>query len=70
SGDYIEDFYVLTFCKGFIISNSSFGWWAAWLSTFPDKKVIVPTPWFALPYKDKKICKDRFPKGWIKIKLK
>lgn len=30
----------------YVISNSSFGWWAAFLSSQDPKMVIAPTPWF------------------------
>jgi hypothetical protein len=68
SGDYIEDFFTLILCKSFIISNSSFGWFAAWLSTGEDKRVIVPIPWLAPPYNDTQGSIDRFPIDWILIK--
>jgi hypothetical protein len=29
-----------------VISNSSFGWWAAWLNPNPEKCVVVPNRWF------------------------
>jgi len=60
--DDIEEFYALSLCKSFIISNSSFGWWAAWLSRFPQKKVFVPRPWFTPPFED--ATRDRFSEGW------
>lgn len=39
--DYI-DLYILSMCQHNIISNSTFGWWAAWLNQNPDKKIICP----------------------------
>lgn len=43
SENFIDDFYVMTKCDGGIISNSSFAWWAGWLS---NKKIIIPKIWF------------------------
>lgn len=63
NADYLEEFYTLVLCKSFIISNSSFGWWAAWLSTTEDKRVIVPDPWFSFPY-DKSMEKDLIPSAY------
>lgn len=63
--DYIEEFYTLVCCKSFIIGNSSFGWWASWLSTAEDKIVIAPNQWFAPPYNNDQMKKDIFPEGCI-----
>jgi hypothetical protein len=38
------DFYVVNQSKWLIISNSSFGWWAAWLNT-KCEKTIAPKYW-------------------------
>lgn len=46
--DY-EDFYLMTLCKNFIGSSSSFSWWAAYLNKNTDKKIIMPTRW-SLPF--------------------
>jgi len=46
--DY-EEFAMMQQCHHFIIANSSFSWWAAWLSNkinINDKIVIAPKLWF------------------------
>lgn len=65
--DYIEEFYTLVLCKSFIIGNSSFGWWASWLSTAKDKIVIAPDQWFSLPYDNNQMKKDIFPERCITL---
>ncbi|MBM7635984.1 alpha-1,2-fucosyltransferase [Streptococcus saliviloxodontae] len=37
---------LMSSCKHFIISNSSFSWWTQWLSTNETKIVISPSKWF------------------------
>ena len=51
-------------CKHFIIANSSFSWWAAWLGSDPEKRVIAPKRWFA--DESRNAC-DLIPSDWTTI---
>lgn len=58
-----QDLRLMSLCKHFIIANSSFSWWGAWLSTNSDKTVIAPKQWFL----DDRNVQDRCPEDWIRL---
>jgi hypothetical protein len=37
---------VMRFGKGYVLANSSYSWWGAFLSVNPDSEVHAPFPWF------------------------
>jgi hypothetical protein len=51
-------------CRHFIISNSTFSWWGAWLSTHPGKRVLYPAKWFQ---DDGMNTLGMFPATWTAI---
>ena len=47
-----NDMCVGSMCDDFIISNSTFAWWASWMGKSKTKKVYIPDPWFGPTYGD------------------
>lgn len=56
-----EDLRLMSQAKHFVIANSSFSWWGAWLGSFPDKIVCAPQLWFRAPEMD---GRDVVPTSW------
>lgn len=61
----IDELNLMHLCKHFIVANSSFSWWGAWLSQTPEKIVIAPKQWYKNSEANEK-CKI-VPKNWIRI---
>ena len=55
---------VMAECKHFIIGNTTFGWWAQYLSVNQNKIVIAPSKWMAID-----IPVDIYQKSWRLIEV-
>lgn len=42
------DFWTMAECQHFIMANSTFVWWAWYLSTYSEKIVVAPKRWFGI----------------------
>ena len=60
--DY-EELRLMMHCKNFIISNSTFSWWGAYLSQNENKTVLVPQRWNLNIENDESI----YLSDWIKV---
>jgi hypothetical protein len=59
-----EDLRLMAACRHFIVANSSFSWWGAWLGDWPAKRVIAPARWFRADHGGEG---EIVPAGWERI---
>lgn len=62
----MEQLVIGTHCDDFIISNSTFSWWIAWLGEKPKSKVICPVKNFR-GRPSQPDDRDFYPERWIKL---
>lgn len=58
-GSAVGDLALMQQCTDFIMSNSTYSWWAQYLSDAPEKQVFAPDRWYA---KDKRTA--LYQPGW------
>ena len=64
--DPSEAIWFMSLCKHFILSNSTFSWWGAYLSQSLNSKIIVPSVWFGPDFAPKEAwdTKDIYCENW------
>jgi hypothetical protein len=64
--NYVEEMKIISHCKHFIIPNSSFGWWTAWLSPhYKTANIIAPALWSKKHNLTQ--FKDITPAHWLRV---
>lgn len=46
-GEAVADLALMQLCRGFVLSNSTYSWWAQYLAPAPDKQTWAPDKWYA-----------------------
>lgn len=59
----LETLEIMTFGSGYIIANSSFSWWGAYMRKLDNAVVCCPQPWFKALEEPKNIV----PTNWMRV---
>lgn len=60
----VEDLRLMALCDHFVIANSSFSWWGAWLGAHAHSLVFAPKQWFLIPEMN---TDDLIPGSWVRL---
>lgn len=61
----IEQLCLMSLCAHFIICNSTFAWWGAYLGEKKNSKIIRPAAYFSGKLGASNNIKDHYPESWI-----
>jgi hypothetical protein len=59
-----QDLRLMAACRHFVLANSTFSWWGAWLGEGPRSLVLAPKRWFKTSKLD---ARDLLPERWERV---
>jgi hypothetical protein len=62
-----QDMLLFSRCRHYVIANSSFSWWSAWLGATAESRVVAPRQWFSRERQSTTNIRDLYPADWIVI---
>ena len=60
-----EDMLLMSRCRHYVIANSTFSWWAAWLGATTGSRIVASRHWFAPERHSRTDTSDLYPADWI-----